>query len=286
MNRRKALIHVGGGIIISLLGTRLYLGKENIERLKLRDNKIPADLHVHLSKDSNPKDVKEVLTQGGLVALTTYSGANKLLSYHDVKNYEGFKQIDPGIFGELTYNGNTGYVLNGQEITADHHISALGCKEQISNIKDSIEAVKEVHKQGGIAILEHPYVIPGGITRYRLLNEKEENKLYEICGIIDEVEVFNGQCISLIPYIIDMEKANEKAKKFVDNYFDFKGIVSSDTHLRFEQVLTSGIYISHEDLTFKKLEEIIKGGDFEAVGNRVSKISFLKGHFPWLENII
>ena len=296
MDRRTALKILATGAGISLLGTGFYLYGNKMEKLKPKDDRIPADLHVHLLRETDRSKLESRLgslrlnlSQPGLVGLTTNSISNKLLSYYDIKDYFGkdnlgFKEIDPGILGELSLGYNTGYVLNSQEVMVEHHISALGCKEKIT-AKDSFEAVKEIHKQGGIAILNHPYVVPGGMTRYRLINKEEDTRINELAEVVDEVESFNGQCISLIPYIIDMEEANEKAKRFAEVH-SFKGIAASDSHFRLEQILSSGIYIKKDNLNFKKLKEYIRNGEFESYGNGVNRASFLRGHFSWLEYVI
>ncbi|AJF63152.1 MAG: hypothetical protein QT11_C0001G1028 [archaeon GW2011_AR20] len=285
MNRRSLLIRASqvmllGGTAASLAG-KFYFDNENPERLKPRDNKTPADLHVHLPRNVDLGNLILNLSQPGLIGLATYNNKNMLLSYHDIKG--ALKEIDPGILGVIVYDNDAGYVLNVQEINAEHHISALGCKEKIT-AKNAKEAIKEIKKQNGLAILNHPYIVPGGWTRYRLINKEEEKIINELAREVDEIEVFNGQCINAIPSILDMREANEKAQKFARKN-GFKGIATSDTHMRLEQVLTSGIYINGEDLTFKKLKEYIIEKKFESVGNYVSRGSFVKGHFPSLEYI-
>ena len=295
ISRREALIGLG---VIGIVGfgtySKVYLHNGQLKRLKPKNGKIPADLHVHLNKDCDPIKVREVLSQPGLVGLTRYHVPNNLLSYQEIKNYPEFEEIkgEEGILGKLTYNGSSGYVLNCQEITNfKHHISALGCKDTItaSSLED---VVKEIHEQGGIAILNHPYVVPSGKwwppweAKYRPINEEEKRINEILVELVDEVEVFNGQCINLLPGIINMNPANEMAKKFAEDH-GFKGIATSDAHGReYGQILTSGIYIPDQDLTFKRLKQYIKNQEFEAVGNYIPGNSFIRGHFPKLENWI
>ena len=284
MNRRKAMQILILGGAAGLIGLKIYLGNNNMERLKPTNNRIPADLHIHLNRDVNIERLLLDLPQPSLIGIASYSNPNASLNYHDFLGYKNFKEIDTGILGIWNHDRDIRYVLNVQEMTLDHHISALGCKQKIT-ARNSFEAVKEIKKQNGIAILNHPFIVPGSWKRYRLINQDEEIRIDDLAKIVDEIETFNGQCISLIPYIIDMEKANEKAKKFAEDH-GFKGIATSDAHFRSEQVLTSGIYIPKGDLTFAKLKEYIEGKKFESEENYITRNSFLKGHFPFLEYII
>ena len=288
MTRREVLLYgMTFGTAAALVGSHTYLNNEEMQRLKPKNDRVPADLHVHLNGDADLEELRNVLSQPGLVGITTYSAPNGLLNYYHIKNkYEDFKEIDPGILGILKSDKGIGYVLNAQEIALENHISALGCKELIS-AKNCEEAIREIHKQDGLAILNHPYVVPSNKLwppkeiKYRLINEIEEYRINDLANLVDEVETFNGQCIELIPRTIDMRPANQKARKFVqDKHSKFKGVATSDTHNDFPQVLTSGIYIPSEDLTFKKLKQYIKEGDFWSEGNDISRASFLRGHFP------
>src|SRR3989344_6220163 len=154
MDRRTLLMRASQVVLLggvaTLLGGKFYLDSNNPERLKPRNNKIPADLHVHLPKNVDLGNLILNLSQPGLIGLATYNNKNMLLSYHDIKG--ALKEIDPGILCAIVYDNDAGYVLNVQEINAEHHISALGCKEKIT-AKNAKEAIKEIKKQNGLAIL-------------------------------------------------------------------------------------------------------------------------------------
>src|SRR3989344_4827345 len=230
MNRRKALIS-----LVSLgalgIGSYFYLNNESMKRLEPRNNRIPADLHVHLSKDANRREIINLLGQPGLVGLARSTAQEIYLNYHRVRDYGVFKEIDKDILGIIEFKGafgvgSRGYVLNVQEVMAHHHISALGCKHPISE-KDPREAVKEIHRQKGIAIINHPFVVPSSRLfppseiGYRFINDEERETIEDLALEVDEVETFNGQCIGLIPLLIDKRMANDLAKDYAD-YFKLR----------------------------------------------------------------
>lgn len=283
MNRRQALVSLG---VLGLAGVAYsHIEDRNMKRLKPRDYRIPADLHAHIYKNTLLNDVGETLSQEGLVGLTTYNVKNNLFNFYDLRLIPGFTETELGVLGKLNYLGSTGYILNSQEIMTKPHISALGCKDLI-RAKNPFEAVKEIRKQGGLAILNHPYVVPSRKmfppweAGYRLINKEERQTIEKLAGEVDEVEVFNGQCIALVPLLIDKREANDLAEEYAQT-FGFKGIATSDAHW-INQILTSGIYIKNEELSFKKIKEAIMGRDYYIEGNEVSRLSFLKGHFPSL----
>ncbi len=284
MNRREVLKSLGilaGGTGLLTSGY-LYIEDKNMKKLKPKEGRIPADLHVHLYRFLDPSIVRKTLSQPGLIGLADYTVPNELLNFYDLRKYPEFREIDPGILGTFTYNGNTGYVLNVQEVTLEHHISALGCKKNIVSMSLG-EAIEEIHEKMGLAILNHPWVVPSGdIFRYRSINDDEKRTIDWIAREVDGIEVFNGQCIDLFPPIdrVNMEFANKKAKEYAQ-HLGYKEFATSDAHW-YTQALTSGIFIPDQDLTFNKLKQYIKSGDYFIEGNPVSRISFVKGHLPQL----
>ena len=107
MNRRKALISLVALGIISASGL-FYLNNKKMKRLKPKNNTIPADLHVHLSAKSIPREVLGLLrSTNGLVGLARSTAEDKYLSYKEIKHYPGFREIDKDILAILEYNGGS-----------------------------------------------------------------------------------------------------------------------------------------------------------------------------------
>ncbi|MDI6737492.1 MAG: PHP-associated domain-containing protein [Nanoarchaeota archaeon] len=241
--------------------------------------KILADLHCHPGRNNSAEDLAEMLSWG-ITGLASFSATSGYLSYEDAMQLPNVREIDLGLFAEIEYNGKKGYFARAQEVSAGFHILALGCYNTIHPLNDARNVIEKIHKEKGIAILNHPYVISTGrkIIRYRLANEAEEKKLEELCGMADEVEVFNAQNINLLPVVAWMKNANEKAKELAARH-DFKGIAASDAHRLLSQVKTAGIYLPSENLCIDAVKEHIKKGNFERCEKYVSRRSFLKGMF-------
>ncbi len=281
MNRRTFLKLAGVGAIgIGLFGYAQL--NEKMEKPPKKTGRVLADLHTHPSKHNDPESILEALCDN-LVGLAAINGARKILTYGDILGLNGVKELDKGFLAKVTFRGKKGYVVRTQEILAKYHILAVGCEKYLEEPEDmdSRRVVEEIHKKGGVAILNHPYVIPSGSwpVKYRLINEAEEKEVQELCSMVDEVEAFNGQNINLIPNIAWMNQANEKAKKLIAEYGHFKGTASSDTHSRLEQLKTSGIYIPEENLSIEAIKHHIRTGNFERFEQYVTPVSFLMGHF-------
>ncbi|MCD4666788.1 hypothetical protein K8R47_03185, partial [archaeon] len=205
MKRRDFLITSGAIILTGAIGGKYYLFNKNMERPQSRrDGMIIADLHTHPNKGNNLETISSFLSED-ITGLTETNLSNRILTYDNAKNLSGFIEIDSGLFGRMEYNGKVGYAVKTQEIMSNHHILSLGLREKLEDYPDARKTVEEIHKRGGIAILNHPFVVPSGNwLRYRLINSKEEQRVKELCEMVDEVEVFNGQNINLIPFILDM----------------------------------------------------------------------------------
>ncbi len=239
-----------------------------------------ADLHCHPKRDYPAEGIAEMLSWG-ITGLAPFCRQHKFLSYEDALQLPNVREIDLGLFAEIEHNGQRGYFARAQEINADYHVLALGCYRMLPIFEDARIAVEAIHKEGGIAIVNHPYVVENKghkIIRYRLANEIEEKRLEELCGMIDEIEVFNAQNINLFPVVAWMNNANEKAKKLAEKH-GFKGTASSDAHRLIGQVKKAGIYLPSDDLCIDAVKEHIKNGNFERHEQYVSRCSFLKGMF-------
>lgn len=286
LTRRKFLgitIAAGTGIII---GGNYYLNNEEMSKPKKKEGMVLADLHVHINKKEDLEDIAKVLSKG-LTALTTRNDDDNILSYNDVINNGFFKkyvkEIDKGFLAEFNYNGDKGYIVKGQEISSHHHILSIGHEENITERPDTIKVVEDIKKKNGLAIPAHIYGLNSRVFP-RLINKKEEVFVSELCEMVDEIEVFNGFAINLLPdsfqdmewlpSFLRMKNINENTKKLADKY-GFKGIACSDAH-RMEQVHTSGIYIKENGLNMSSLIDYIKNGEFERFEQYISRWSVIK----------
>lgn len=241
--------------------------------------RILADLHCHPSRNNSVEDIAEMLSWG-ITGLTASNGNKTYFTYDDAMQLPNVKEIDLGLFAGIEHNGREGYFARTQEINADFHVLALGCYNTLPSFTDARKSIEAIHKGGGLAILNHPYVLSTGrkIIKYRLANEAEERRLEELCEMADEVEVFNAQNINLLPVVAWMKNANRNAKALATKH-GFHGTASSDAHRLLEQVKTAGVYLPSENLCMDSIKENIKKGNFERHEQYVSRRSFLKGMF-------
>ncbi len=253
-----------------------------------------VDLHTHISKKTNPLILAEKLSEG-ITGLATINEVKGILSYDDALKLRKLKEIKvteikKGIIARITYGKRTGYFIKAQEILADNHVLALGCKETIPTLKNPLEVIKKIREKRGFAILNHPFIKSSKlkIKKYSTLNMKQKERLKELFKEADAVEVFNAQCINLLPdfltfrfmpLLLCAKKANEKAE-ILAKKLDVPGIASSDAHKRVNQVHVSGVLVKNfKNFTLKKLFNNIKNKDFELKKQYISRIDFFKSHF-------
>lgn len=279
MDRRRFLKIAGIGALAIGAG-HCYLNDENMKKAPEKEGKILADMHSHLAKKSTLEGIAETLSWG-ITGLTTWYGNSTIISYNDAVQLPGVREIDLGLFAEIEVRGSRGYFAKTQEVEADFHILAVGCIRDLPNFDDSRKAVEAIHKYGGIAILNHPCTVATGgnrLIKYRVAEEKEIDKIKEICTMVDEVEVFNAQNINAVPFAAWMKQSNRKAKEIAAE-FGFKGVASSDAHRALSQSKVAGIYIPNENLCMDAIKRHIKAGNFERHEQYVSRWSFVDGMF-------
>ena len=177
------------------------------------------DLHMHsrFSPDSEscPKDiVQRALQLGyGLIAITD----------HDV-NAEAFDWlVGEGVIStgglltriwaqRLGFPAATLRVLPGQEIsTASGHLLCVGARLASCWGIPAVEAVAEIHRQGGWAIAAHPY------DRWRVAYEREELETLPF----DAIEIFNGGATNA--------QVNQRAGELAQRR-RLPGVANSDGH--------------------------------------------------------
>lgn len=275
MDRRRFL-KIATGTAIGVTGF-LYLNDRDMKRTAAPKGKTLADLHTHPSKNYSREELLETLSRG-IVGLADQS--NTTMQYKDAVLLHGVKEIEKGLLAKIEYKGKIGYVARTQEIRADHHILAIGCKQSIYETADARRVIEEIHKKGGIAIVAHPGVKTTGssIIPYRRTRDDEKPRLDEICDMADEIESFNANAISLTFGMIipDMNKANDFAKKLAAEH-GLKGIASSDAHYDLEQVLIAGTCLPDENVSTDSIKHNITSGNFERLERYVSRWSFIKG---------
>jgi len=268
------------------VGSNFYLNDEKMERAPIREGRILADLHTHPSSSGEDEETLEMLCAPGIVGLSYTMFNSTLLTYENcLERFSGLiEEIDKGMLARI--KSGPGYIARTQEFhESPHHILGVGFEGgYIRDHKDSRKSVEEIHKRGGIAILNHPYATPNKsakVVKYRFINAEEEKMMRELCDMVDEVEIFNSQCINPTLGIIvpNMKKNNRKAEILASEY-GFKGTVSTDAHRRMDQPKICGIYLGEEGLCTEKIMHDIRTGNFDNDYKKyVSRYSFARGMF-------
>lgn len=180
------------------------------------------DLHIHsrysFDSLSKPKDIIRIAKKKGLngIAITDHN------------------TIKGGIDARRINHDPNFLVIIGSEIATEMgDIIGLFLKEEIRS-RDSIEVIEEIHRQGGIAVLPHPY-------KGHRLNE-------EIIRNIDVIECFNSRTSG---------ENNKKAMKLAERYK--KPIIAgSDAHFSSEvgacKVILNSADIRNEILNGRVVE--------------------------------
>lgn len=281
MNRRTALGLISLGTLALTSG--VYMEIDTMEKPERKNGRILADLHCHPPKGKDLDETLESLVDkcAGLT-FEHHKNISRILTYELATELPGVKEKEAGM-AELNHAGKKGYLFRTQEVLADYHLLVIGMKDYLPNFDDARKAVEEARKQDAIVILNHPYVsvnidsVNPPLVPCRLINSQEEEKLKELCQMVDEIEVFNAQNVNLyIPGVPNMHKANDLARRLAPN-FGFKGTAASDAHFRLEQVGISGIYLPEEDLCLEALREHLRKKNFDRHEQYVPRWSFAAG---------
>ncbi|MBS3147021.1 hypothetical protein J4471_04985 [Candidatus Woesearchaeota archaeon] len=285
----KYIAVIGAGTLI----TRVGLDLNTMEQYAEINGNLLADLHVHHKRSTKLEDKLATCSQG-INGITSFMDVNIFHDYHDFAGMPGVREIDLGIYAKVDYNGQSGYILRTQEIQGIYpklHILSVGVRDRIEDNQDPRRIVEEIHKRNGVAILNHPYVVPSDdLFRYRLLDADEEKVMLEVLKMVDEVEVNNGQCINLFFGMqlgifgrVNMKKANKKAENLLD-YVQcvIKGMIgtaaSDAKHI--SQVRSSGIWIPiNYTESIDGIKYCIRSKEFKRQNGVVSIPSFVSGHF-------
>ena len=179
--------------------------------------------------------------------------------------------------------------MRTQEIFAGkHHVLCFGVEgEDLPNFDSYEDAIKTIHKNNGIAILCHPYLLSSDeeIIGYRQVAKHENGIVSFAYEKADEVETHNSQCLNHIPFAVDNRMFNRRALEEADKHFHIKGIAVSDAHREPEQAKTAGIYIEKSVIEsgVEEIKKAVINGDFDSYTNPdkgpyVSRASYLQGH--------
>lgn len=200
------------------------------------------DSHIHYPKPRNKEDLEQTLDVlinkldrsaltvfGGKVKrILGYRGLADLLKNNPVKDYSF---DDRGVVGILKYKDKQTEVYTSQEIrTNSHlHITAEGCESFIPDDLDPRKTVELIHKQKGIAIVEHPSTKVHPVWQYVPTSEEDDKLTLEVFDMVDCAEVFNSYNTLWMP------RSNARAKELVKRYNDMNekelaGIAGSDIH--------------------------------------------------------
>lgn len=107
-------------------------------------------------------------------------------------------------------------VIVGEEIsTVEGDLIGLFLKKKIEPRQSIVETITQIHQQGGLALLPHPF----DRLRYEAVGQKTVDKVKDK---IDFIEVFNSRCL----FAAD----NRLARSYAHRY-SLKPYVGSDAHL-------------------------------------------------------
>lgn len=163
-----------------------------------------ADLHIHsdYSRDAF-SPIKEVLKRADEINLD-------LIAITDHDTMEGVKQAEK-IAPEFKVK-----LINGEEIsTKEGHLIGLFIENFISPGKLILDAIREIHSQGGLAIVPHPLT--------RLSQGVSLNTLFQIFKEVDGIETFNASWLGWIN--------QKKVEKLNSQFFHLAQIGGSDAHV-------------------------------------------------------
>ena len=280
VNRRKLMIGGLASLTLAGFGSYIFLNNEsNQPQGEQYEKVLVADLHTHVSTAYlKERDVLLKVLSQGITGLATFQGNDKYLNYNELIQCPEITEVTPGVMARINSQGKTGFIVKVQEVLSSSHVLAIGCRETIDDKLDPRKVIEEVHRQCGVAVLDHPYVTNGtGIQLYRLLTDKEEKFVREeLVPMVDELETHNAHNICLVPGFLNMAPANDKAKTLASEV-GFKGLANSDAHYLLDQVRIAANLFPEDCTNFEALKHYIKTGTFSPLSGSVSRYNFIKG---------
>jgi len=196
------------------------------------------DSHCHYPAIKDKAHLEELLEnitpKLGRTAITTWGEqVKKRLHYREfveaLKDYSINHPLtvrDNGPVSILIYKERITEIYPSQEIrTASHlHITAEGCENLIPEHLDPRKTIELIHKEGGIALVEHPCTKVHPIKQYCPTTEDDDRLTLEVFGMADAAEAFNSY------NTLWMKRQNDKAKALIEKHGRIAGIAGSDNH--------------------------------------------------------
>ncbi len=266
-----------GGTALAGIGSIFYLYNEPMTPAPTRPGKVLCDFHAHPCKKYAQEDLVGMLGSPGLVGLAgkfiDKSGEDILLYEEAVelcKKDAKFYEVTTGQLAKF----REGYFARTQEIQAGlFHVLGIGFVgdylQKYNPYSSVADAVKAIHAQQGVAVLNHPFFLSKGGLIVKPATNEEQVLIREGYRVADEVEVHNAYCINLIPGIVNATAANQQAEQLLREFPTKKGMSGSDCHRRISQVKITGNYLDQKVIDNEGIGGIKKAiveGNFERHG--------------------
>ncbi len=189
-----------------------------------------------------------------IIALAKERGLDGLaVTDHDtMAGVEEFRRLSQGLI-----------IIPGQEIsTPQGDILGLFLKEEIGGNVGAPEAVRLIRRQGGLAVLAHPFKWPH-LTRSRVFLES-----------FDAIEVFNARNNIPLPFY-----ENHLAASAVRRY-GLPFLAGSDVHEAFEVGMARTVFDFHvSEYDEEKMKRALKEVRVRVEGREVSLAKEIVSHF-------
>lgn len=155
------------------------------------------------------------------------------------------------------------YIIAGQEIsTKDGDIMGLFLTEEIKPMAATKDVVEEIRRQGGLAVLAHPYKWPHLRRDIAFLRQ------------FDAIESFNARNNIPVPTL-----ENFLGKRAMQKH-GLRGLAGSDTHEGFELGLAKTIFsFGRAEASDAKIKEAILAGQVILEGREVPLTKEIVSHF-------
>lgn len=236
-----------------------------------RNAEVLVDAHTHPPLSASIDELANTLSHGA-VGLTERNRGGNILTYDlALRLLPNVQEIDNGLFATFTYNGKRGYFFKVQEIDSDFHVLAIGVRKRLPDFIRAEDAVDAVHANGGVAILNHPYIaLVSNKSRPTILQDDfgdyTEKRRINLAAKADEVEEFNGSAVNALPGFYDLSEANRRSSSLRSRLqakgVHHKGIAVSDAHYVTAPILKVGISVQEEGLNMERLKQFIRDGNF------------------------
>ncbi|MFH0877687.1 MAG: PHP domain-containing protein [Candidatus Omnitrophota bacterium] len=155
------------------------------------------------------------------------------------------------------------YIIAGQEVsTRDGDIMGLFLSEEIKLMTETKDVIAEIRRQGGLAVLAHPFKWPHLRRDPKFLRQ------------FDAVESFNARNNIPVPYLENFLGARAQQK------YGLRAVAGSDTHEGFELGRARTIFsFNKADACDAKIKEAILRGQVVLEGREVSLAKEIVSHF-------